>query len=81
MKVLIVGAGIAGLALAKFLEKKADVLVIERSKNWKNIGFVLTLFPNGVQMLKKLGAESRLEKLSKSLERRYVGIMVKLFVK
>ena len=64
MKVLIVGAGIAGLALAKFLEKKADVLVIERSKNWKNIGFVLTLFPNGVQMLKKLGAESRLEKLT-----------------
>jgi len=55
MRVLIVGGGIGGLALAKFLEKKKiDYLIIEKAKKFKSIGYVLGLWPNAGAMLKKL---------------------------
>lgn len=56
MKILIVGGGIGGLALAGFLKRKGVAFtVIEKTKRWKIAGYVLGLYPNGVRMLESLG--------------------------
>lgn len=66
VKVLIVGAGIAGLTLAKLLSRaNHDVLVIEKHKKIKHLGYVLGLWPNGVEMLRKIGIAKKI--VSKSV--------------
>jgi 2-polyprenyl-6-methoxyphenol hydroxylase-like FAD-dependent oxidoreductase len=56
MKILIVGAGLSGLALAGFLERcGVDVVIIEKRSNWEHEGYSLGLWNNGRAILEKLG--------------------------
>src|SRR5436853_125037 len=49
MKVLIVGAGFGGLALAAYLTRDGHaVTVVERKKDRKQMGFVIGLWSNGI---------------------------------
>jgi 2-polyprenyl-6-methoxyphenol hydroxylase-like FAD-dependent oxidoreductase len=61
MKVLIVGGGIGGPALATFLARQGkEVTLIDKAPQWKNIGFGLTLWSNGRKILRELGVDSEL---------------------
>ena len=63
MKILIIGGGIGGLAAASFLEKKGfEVTLIERAPEFKNIGFSMSIFPNGRRMLRELGVDDEVGK-------------------
>lgn len=55
MRILVAGGGIGGLAVASFLKKYGfDVVLIEKAHEWKNIGYVVYLYPNGRNVLKEL---------------------------
>lgn len=57
MRILIVGGGIGGLTLCAFLRKNGlEPVLIEREQEWKTIGYVLGLFPNGYNVLADIGA-------------------------
>jgi len=63
MKILIVGAGIAGLSLAAFLREKGfDPAVVEQTKKWQTIGYVLGIWPNGLKMLEELNISEKIKK-------------------
>jgi 2-polyprenyl-6-methoxyphenol hydroxylase-like FAD-dependent oxidoreductase len=48
MRVLIIGGGIGGTALATFLAWQGkEVTLVERSPEWKNIGFGVTIWGIG----------------------------------
>lgn len=53
MKILICGAGPAGLALANFLHKKHTVTIIERNTKFTTMGFGIFFFNEGKKLLKK----------------------------
>lgn len=55
-RVLIVGAGIGGLALAILLGRQGvEPVVVERAASSRTIGFIVGFFPNGVRELERLG--------------------------
>src|SRR5215469_6828621 len=55
-KILIVGAGLGGLALAGFLDNcEIEYSIIERCPEWNHEGYALGIWNNGRQMLRKLG--------------------------
>ncbi len=61
MKVLIVGGGVGGPTLATLLSRQGnDVVLIDKTPQWKNIGFGLTLWGNGRKILRGLGIDSEL---------------------
>ncbi len=63
MKILIVGGGIGGLSLAGFLKSKAiEFTIVEKTKEWKTVGYVLGLYPNGVKILEALGVARKVKK-------------------
>lgn len=66
MKILIVGGGVAGTALAGFLSKtkKHDVTIIDSAPAWGDIGYVIALWGNGRKILKKIGIEDEIYKKS-----------------
>lgn len=56
MRVGIVGGGLAGMALARFLEQKGiDYVVFEKREEWGPNGYGIGIRRNGVKMLKELG--------------------------
>ncbi|MCB0717689.1 MAG: FAD-dependent monooxygenase [Bacteroidetes bacterium] len=56
MRILIAGAGIAGMTLAALLERRGlDVKVIERASNFEHAGYMLGLWPLGYRVLHGLG--------------------------
>ena len=57
MKILIIGGGIAGLALANLLRDQpaTDVQLIEKEKQWQIEGSGLYTPANGVRILEKMG--------------------------
>lgn len=62
MKVLIVGGGIGGLTLAAFLEySSVEYEIVEKCPDWKHQGFVIGLWDNGRDILKKLGLADKLD--------------------
>jgi 2-polyprenyl-6-methoxyphenol hydroxylase-like FAD-dependent oxidoreductase len=64
VRLLIVGAGIAGLALARALRLRgstAELLVVERAAEWSGIGAGLYLPGNAVRALAELGLGSALK--------------------
>ncbi|ETO93114.1 FAD-dependent oxidoreductase [Legionella oakridgensis] len=55
MKVLIVGAGIAGLSLAALLKQRGlEPTVIEKSASFGAVGYMLGLYPTGANVLRAL---------------------------
>jgi len=63
MKILIVGAGIGGLTLSAYLQKYGiKPTIIEKAKKWKTIGYILALYPNGMKILKEIGADELVKK-------------------
>lgn len=56
MRVLIVGAGVGGLALAGLLrQRNVEVEVVERSPDLSRAGYMLLLYPLGTRVLHGLG--------------------------
>lgn len=56
MKILIVGAGIGGLALAALLRQRGTTAtVIDRAPNFDHAGYMLALYPIGSRVLHGLG--------------------------
>jgi 2-polyprenyl-6-methoxyphenol hydroxylase-like FAD-dependent oxidoreductase len=62
MKILIVGGGMGGTALASFLKDRADVTLIDKAPKWGNIGYAIALWGNGRKILRELGVEHELLK-------------------
>jgi len=64
MKVLIVGGGITGLALAAFLERcGVEYEVAERQNDWARQGFLISIWDPGRDILKKLGLADQFDAL------------------
>jgi len=56
MKILISGAGIAGLTLAFWLHRKNhDLTVIEKSPTLREQGYMLVFFSSGFNVCGKMG--------------------------
>ena len=65
MKILIVGAGFGGLALAVYLQRDGHaVTIVEKSKDRKYKGFVIGLWGNGIHTLEPFGVVERIWRLS-----------------
>ena len=65
MKILIVGAGFGGLALAADLQRDGHVVtIVEKSKDRKYQGFVIGLWGNGIHTLEPFGVVERIWRLS-----------------
>ena len=61
-RILIVGAGVAGLALARALqEHDFQVDAVERATEWRTAGLAFYLPANAVRALRALGAGRALE--------------------
>src|SRR5882757_8925243 len=60
-KILIVGAGITGTALAGLLEKRGIVpTVVEKAQDWSQRGYGITIMPAGMTVVKELGLSDKL---------------------
>lgn len=62
MKILIVGAGVAGCAFAAFAKKYnlGEVVLVERAPEFRNIGFVIGLWGNGRRVLRELDLDKHI---------------------
>lgn len=63
LRILVVGAGVAGLAVAIALKKHegVDVQIYERATQLQEIGASIALGPNGMRTLEKLGVLEALD--------------------
>src|ERR1041385_4491587 len=75
MKVVIVGAGVAGLTLAWCLQQAGhDAMVIERRHRMGDDGYMIDFFGSGYDASEKLGLLARLESIHRPVDRlRLVG--------
>src|SRR2546423_10365922 len=68
LHVSIIGGGIGGLATASALQRQGtQVTVFERNPELREIGAGLTLWANGVQVLRRLGLDDSLAAVSARL--------------
>lgn len=64
MRVVIVGAGIAGLTLAWWLEHAGwDVLVVEKAPEFRAGGYLIDFFGPGYEVARQMGLEDELKRL------------------
>jgi 2-polyprenyl-6-methoxyphenol hydroxylase-like FAD-dependent oxidoreductase len=69
MKILIVGAGIVGLAMARRLEQSGhEYSIIERTEGWSSDGAGICLPANAVAGMEKLGLKDELMAISHQVE-------------
>src|SRR5579859_2224097 len=65
MKILIVGAGIAGLSLGAYLHKQShEITIIEKDAHLDRKGYAIVLYYNGLKTLESLGIIEDLKKNS-----------------
>ncbi len=70
MKILIVGGGIGGLTLAAFLEgSDVEYEIVEKASDWFHQGFLLGLWDNGRDILKKLHLEEKFDALGSRVQK------------
>lgn len=70
MRTLIVGGGVAGLTLAALLRQRGEEPVVaERSEEYGEVGYVVTLWPTGSRVLRGLGLEEGFRELGVPLKR------------
>lgn len=63
MRILIVGAGLAGLTLTAFLENfEVECELVDKVDNWNSLGFSIGLRNNGRHILNKLGLGEKFDK-------------------
>jgi len=56
LKVIVSGAGIAGLALAYWLDRiGASTIIVERAPRFEALGHYISLKGNGVEMVRRMG--------------------------
>ncbi|HVT78778.1 MAG TPA: FAD-dependent monooxygenase [Acidimicrobiales bacterium] len=68
-RVLIVGGGIAGLTLARALaQRHVTAELVERSTTWEVVGAGLSVQPNGMRALRRLGLEDAVAGAGRVLE-------------
>src|SRR5687768_8173241 len=61
-RAVVVGAGIGGLATAIALQQRGrDVLVLERARELSEVGAGISLWPNAVKALRRLGIGDAVE--------------------
>ncbi|KFY18917.1 hypothetical protein V491_04661 [Pseudogymnoascus sp. VKM F-3775] len=64
MKIIIVGAGIAGLTIAWWLAKDGwDVVVLERAPGPRGAGYAIDFFGSGYDVAERMGLQTDLRKL------------------
>ena len=62
MRVLIVGAGVAGLTLCGLLQQRGfQPTLVERAPEFGDVGYVIVVWPSGSRILKGLGLYERLQ--------------------
>lgn len=72
-KVFIVGAGIAGLALARFLgRREIRSQIVEQAPAFGDVGAGLQIAPNATRLLHRLGYEDELRSIAQALASRRV---------
>jgi len=65
MEILIIGAGMGGLALAALLRQRGiGCTVVDRATDFAQAGYMLTLYPMGARVLHGLGVFGEFEKRS-----------------
>ena len=69
-RALIVGAGIAGLATAWWLERAGwDVLVVERAPGFRAGGYMIDFFGPGHEVARRMGLLPALERIGRRSRR------------
>ena len=64
MKVLIIGAGVAGLTLGALLQQRGfSPKIVERAPAFGHVGYVIVIWPSGSRVLKGLGLYEQLEEV------------------
>ena len=70
MRVVIVGAGIGGLAAAVALRRVGvEALIIERTTEIREVGAGLSIWPNAVNALREIGVEAKVMASASVIER------------
>lgn len=74
MRIVIVGAGIAGLAVAAALRGRGhSITIYERAQRLSPVGAGFTLQPNGIERLASLGVAERIRSVGSPVDRSFVS--------
>ena len=70
MRIIISGAGIAGLAAAGFLLQQGFTpVIIEKTAEWSEVGYGISLWGNGIKMRQGLGLDEKLIKKGRKIDK------------